>query len=177
MRFIIRWKLVKNGFFYSSVKPLLVVLFLTQIFLFPMSAKSDSFGEWAGSHFINGCGLIVSAAAGGVGLTSIGANLNYLHKIKKQHLAWRIIGYSASGANIFASILWNHIHNKGDDYNSRSKTLVPAHAVIAIFDLGLTVWASRIPGKVEQKLSFQPTLMTDSNHQPIVGMTICLLQF
>ena len=185
MESIFEHKSLLKKVLYSPVKHLLVILFLAQTFFLPNSAKSDNLEVSHDVHLFRirydrlgtGIGLAVSVIAVGGGLTSICANSIYLKKNKELHLAWRIIGYSFSGLNLGALILWNGIHNKGDDYNSWSKTLVPAHAAIAILDLGLTVWASRTPDKVEQKLSIQPTLMTDSKHQPVVVVSINFLKF
>jgi len=177
MKSIISRKPKIKGFFGTSVKPLLVILFLIQTFFLPKSVKSGDVGGLGGYFATIGLGVIISVPAGGGGLTSIVANSIYITNDKKIPPSWKWIGYTFSGLNIGALCYWQAVANNDVEYESFSRKLVPIHAVIAILDLGLTVWASRTPGNTEQKLSIQPKIMYDSKHQPIAGISIRFLEW
>jgi len=178
MRFIIRRKLVKNGFFCYSAKSLFLTLILAALILFPIPAKSSGDSRIAEGAERVLFGVIISVPVMGGGLTSIISYSVYISKSKKSASFWKNFGYLFGGLNIGALCYWQAA---ADEYyisnESWFRFYFPAHAAISVLDLGFTIWASKLPGKSNQTLSIQPKIMYDSNHQPVVGMSIQVLRW
>lgn len=136
----------------------------------PAGAEQEPWDE----VFIWATIMSVECGIAAVGLLSLIGNGIHIHKEERPSWESQFMGYLFGSLSVLAGVgmLFTIDEEKAIPIGFGTASIVYGGAVI-----GVTIWASTMPEKKEQKLTLSPIVMPDARGRPAVGLGLSLVNW